>query len=108
MIKRVKAIIHEKNSTVSAMGGYIYQSTINEFKAYEIQKIEEKHDNCDETEEEFTKRWDNKIKNVIQNLKSKNVDSVSVKHEQNQLSSVKGNQSITEVVKHHDELGMPY
>lgn len=108
MIKRVKAIIHEKNSTVSDMGGYIYQSTINEFKAYEIKKIEEKHDNCDETEEEFATRWDNKIKNVIQNLKSKNVESVSVKHEQNKLNIIKGSQSITEVVKHHDELGMPY
>lgn len=108
MIKRVKAVIHEKNSSVSAMGGYIYQSTINEFKSYEIKKIEEKHDNCDETEEEFANRWDSKIKNVIQNLKNKNVESESVKHEQNQLNVIKENQSISEVVNYHDELGIPY
>ncbi|HDM4010184.1 TPA: hypothetical protein PZT78_002790, partial [Staphylococcus aureus] len=108
MIKRVKAVIHEKNSSVSAMGGYIYQSTINEFKAYEIQKIEEKYDNSEETVEEFANRWDNKIKNVIQNLKNKNVESVAVKHEQNQLNVIKENQSITEVVNYHDELGIPY
>lgn len=108
MIKRVKAVIHEKNSSVSAMGGYIYQSTINEFKSYEIKKIEEKHDNCDETEEEFSNRWDSKIKNVIQNLKNKNVESESVKHEQNQLNVIKENQSISEVVNYHDELGIPY
>ncbi|HCY6246223.1 TPA: replication initiator protein A [Staphylococcus aureus] len=108
MIRRVKVIIHEKDSTVSAMGGYIYQSTINEFKAYEIQKIEEKYDNSEETVEEFANRWDNKIKNVIQNLKNKNVESESVKHEQNQLNVIKENQSITEVVNYHDELGIPY
>ncbi|HCZ1959859.1 TPA: replication initiator protein A [Staphylococcus aureus] len=108
MLKRIKVVIHENNSTVSDMGGYIYQSTINEFKAYEIKKIEEKHDRCDETVEEFEKRWDNKIKDVIQNLKSKNVESVSVKHEQNQLNVIKENQSITEVVNYHDELGIPY
>lgn len=108
MIKRVKTVIHEKNSSVSAMGGYIYQSTINEFKSYEIKKIEEKHDNCDETEEEFANRWDSKIKNVIQNLKNKNVESESVKHERNQLNVIKENQSITEVVNYHDELGIPY
>lgn len=110
MIKRVKAVIHEKNSSVSAMGGYIYQSTINEFKSYEIKKIEDKHDRCDETEEEFSNRWDSKIKNVIQNLKNKNVESesVSVKHEQNQLNVIKENQSITEIVNYHNELGIPY
>lgn len=108
MIKRVKTVIHEKNSSVSAMGGYIYQSTVNEFKSYEIKKIEEKHDNCDETEEEFANRWDSKIKNVIQNLKNKNVESESVKHERNQLNVIKENKSITEVVNYHDELGIPY
>lgn len=62
MLKRVKVVINKKHSSVSAMGGYIYNSAINEFKAYEIEQIEAAHRNTEETEEDFHARWYEKTK----------------------------------------------
>ncbi|NHE44166.1 hypothetical protein G9V14_12325 [Staphylococcus aureus] len=100
MLKRVKVVIHDKNSTVSALGGYIYTSTVNEFKAYEIKTIEEQNNNDSETAEEFNARWFEKIKQVSKNLKRKHVDCTTVKHQDAPFS----NNSLG----YQDEMGMPY
>lgn len=100
MLKRVKVVIHDKNSTVSAMGGYIYTTTVNEFKAHEIKTIEEQNSNGLETAEEFNARWFAKIKEVSKTLKRKHVDCTTVKHQDAPFS----NNSLG----YQDEMGMPY
>ena len=62
MLKRVKLVMAKKQSTVTEMGGYIYRSAINEFKAHEIEQIESVQSCHDETEEAFHARWCEKAK----------------------------------------------
>lgn len=100
MLKRVKVVIHDKNSTVSALGGYIYTSTVNEFKAYEIKTIEEQNNNDSETAEEFNARWFEKIKQVSKNLKRNHIDCTTVKQEDDLFSY--------STLGYQDDMGMPY
>ena len=100
MLKRVKVAIHDQNSTVLAMGGYIYKSTINEFKEHEIKVIKERSNSNQETVEEFNARWFSKIKEVSKTLKQKQSDFKTVKHGDALFSN--------NTLGYQDELGMPY
>ena len=73
MLKRVKVVINKKHSSVSAMGGYIYNSAINEFKAYEIEQIEAAHRNTEETEEDFHARWYEKAQQAYRYTKRERI-----------------------------------
>lgn len=96
MLKRVKVTMHDKDKTIANMGGYIYQSTINELKAYEIKQIEQQSDS-DETVGEFEARWFAKIQDVSNQLQNNQVDCQMVKfeHDNNTLG-------------YQDEKGVPY
>ncbi|MFB3208896.1 replication initiator protein A [Staphylococcus pseudintermedius] len=108
MLKRIKVVIHDKNSTVEDMGGYFYQSTINEFKTYEIKQIEEQCNNDYETPEEFENRWFNKMKEVAKNLKYKNIECKTV-HSTNPIFTQQYDPCIAEeTFVYEDETGMPY
>lgn len=98
MLKRVKVTMHEKQSTVAEMGGYFYNSTINEIKAHEIRQIKEQNDS-DETVEEFEDRWFAKIQDISKQLQNNKVDCTMVKYEYEQNNNTLGFQ---------DELGIPY
>ena len=73
MLKRVKVVMDEKQSSVLAMGGYIYNSAINEFKAYEIEQIEAGHRNTEETEEDFHARWYEKAQQAYRYTKRERI-----------------------------------
>lgn len=100
MLKRVKVAIHDQNSTVLAMGGYIYKSTINEFKEHEIKVIKERSNSNQETVEEFNARWFSKIKEVSKTLKRKQSELKTVKHDDALFSN--------NTLGYQDEVGMPY
>lgn len=108
MLKRIKVVIHDKNSTVEAMEGYFYQSTINEFKTYEIKQIEEQCNNDYETPEEFEIRWFNKMQEVAKNLRHKNIECRTI-YSTNPIFTQQYDPYIDEeAFVYEDETGMPY
>lgn len=108
MLKRIKVVMHDKNRTVEDMGGYLYQSTINEFKSFEIKKIEERYNNNDETVEEFNQRWFDKIKELSFKLNNHKVNCTNIQCSENANTLQYDYPSKNDQFGYIDKMGVPY
>ncbi|WP_215392863.1 replication initiator protein A [Staphylococcus aureus] len=108
MLKRVKVVMHDNTRTVEDMGGYFYQSTINEFKAYEIKQIEERYDNKNETVAEFNQRWLKSIEKVSRTLKNNKIECTPIQRSESLFTHQHNQYSENNQYGYVDEKGVPY
>ncbi|MEX2935976.1 replication initiator protein A [Staphylococcus saprophyticus] len=101
MIKRIRVKMHEENKSISQVTGLIKVSTINEFKAYDIEHNKQELYNLEgdskEISESFEERWNRKQAELYTKLKENRVTCSSVH---------KDTKSFEEIKREYDEMGV--